>query len=235
MKKSILNIALKILLIHLILVSCDTQKSVLQISRNIALTDYNKIDLVGSATVRIIKSNSQFIEVSADERIIDYVNIVNDNGAIKIFVEKGKYKEKCSTAKWFNNNNYCEINVYIPINKNLNSIALDGNGDIIFETELKTKSNIKFSLIGNGDIVSKKLIKANNINIKLKYNGDIDLFNIEANAVNTELVGKGDVTLAGKCNDFNVYVDNLGDVHAKNLVFKKKNFVAKNGGLVILK
>ncbi|MFD2916038.1 GIN domain-containing protein [Psychroserpens luteus] len=208
--------------------SCNTQSKVKQISKKINFTNYEGIELVGSPTVNLIDSDSDYIDISADERIIDYVNVINEGGVLKIFVDEGVYEEKCSSKGFLSNNNYCDIIINIPLSENLNMISLKGNGDIILKTELITASDINFFLKGNGDIESKKLVKANNLSIELEGNGDINLFNLDTKIINAKLTGNGDIVLQGKCIDFISYVDEMGDIDVQNLSFETKKDAQKN-------
>jgi hypothetical protein len=74
----------------------------------------------------------------------------------------------------------------------------------------------KISLIGSGDIESKKTLTDKKIDVYLQGSGDIFL-EVASENITAEVVGSGDLTLKGKTHHLKASVKGSGDFKGKNL------------------
>ncbi len=91
----------------------------------------------------------------------------------------------------------------------------------------------KISLVGSGDVNSKNVIKAENLDIKLTGSGDMKL-DIEAKTTEISLSGSGDMVVKGKSDDLTSKVAGSGDIDSYNLITKNADVsVAGSGDLKV--
>lgn len=74
----------------------------------------------------------------------------------------------------------------------------------------------KISLVGSGDITSKKVLTDKNLTVNLNGSGDITL-QVDNENVVAELFGSGDLVLKGKSKKLKASVKGSGDLIAKGL------------------
>ncbi len=121
---------------------------------------YDKVTLIGSATIELIPGTEGDLTVSAESNIVPYIEtIVKGNELIVRFKDDFNY----STKK--------EIKISVPIQE-ITDITLKGSGDII-ATKVLNLDNLNVNLDGSGDISLN--VKTNKIQADVNGSGDIDL------------------------------------------------------------
>lgn len=195
---------------------------------------YDKVTLIGSATIELIPGTEGELIVSAESNIVPYIEtIVKGNELIVRFKDNFSY----STRKG--------IKVLVPVKEitditlkgsgdimgtkvlnldNLN-ITLDGSGDIslnvasqtlkaeVFgsgDIDLKgTSLDFTGNINGSGDLKSKKLITQNSI---LSVNGSGDIESTTTNKVDALVVGSGDIHVYGNPIKESKMIKGSGDI-----------------------
>ena len=143
--------------------------------------DWDALVLEGSMDVYIVQDEDYEIRVEAGERKMDYIET-------RVFNEKLIISEK-------HNNIINDKQTKVYVSKSfINSIDLDGSGDIV----------------GEG-------LVATNLNIDINGSGDIDLDVDVEEYLDLDINGSGDSKLTGQCGDLNLFVDGSGDLDAKYL------------------
>lgn len=121
---------------------------------------YDKITLLGSATIELVTGTEGNLVVSAESNIVPYVEtFVEGNELIVRFKDDFNY----STKKG--------IKISVPVQE-ISEITLKGSGDIIASKTLNI-DNLDLNLDGSGDITLN--LEAQKIQAKVNGSGDIDL------------------------------------------------------------
>lgn len=87
----------------------------------------------------------------------------------------------------------------------------------------------KISLVGSGDINSKNVIKADNLDLKLTGSGDMNL-EIDVKTSEISLAGSGDLFIKGKCDDLVEKVSGSGNIDSFNLLSKNADVAVAGSG-----
>lgn len=78
--------------------------------------------------------------------------------------------------------------------------------------------NVKeLSIFGSGDIFGKYLIKSNDLTLNLSGSGDINLKQLEAEALKASVNGSGDIEASGSAKSTTLELKGSGDISFKNL------------------
>ncbi len=83
------------------------------------------------------------------------------------------------------------------------------------------------SLTGSGDVIAKKPISSEDVEINLIGSGDMKI-KVDATNVESKLSGSGDIDIFGKTENYECIVSGSGDVDAYEL--KSKNTIVKVSG-----
>jgi len=161
------------------------------------MSSYDKISVTGPYRVKIVSGNIHEVKVSADENLMQ---------AIDIFVKSGRLIIRIHPD--FNIQKYTRLDIEVPadylsdirltgsgeiygayvLDWNNLKLNITGSGDMDFETNIK---NITASLTGSGEI--KLEGKTENLKLNLTGSGEIDAKNLEAVDADVHLTGSGDI------------------------------------------
>ena len=192
------------------------------------LTDFERIELLGSLDVKYTQADSFSVRVDApvdvlkkvETRVIGNKLVVNMKGSDK-FINFGVSRSDNVTV-------YVTSPDFLGIElkgsgdfecKNLLDtdnldISLKGSGDINFDDIICDQVNV--SLVGSGDVGIKN-VKTIRSNIELVGSGDIKMKFDDSGVVESRLVGSGDITLKGKVKNLKNNVRGSGDMHTDDL------------------
>ncbi len=172
------------------------------VEKGFAKDPFQGVSLDGSFNVNIKQGALQNVVASGNENIIDKLRMDVMDGVLYISLEPGSYF------------NY-DLTVNLTMTS-LNSVELDGSGDIVIGTFVGIKS-LKVRLDGSGDIDSEGVLEVlSNAEINLDGSGDIDL-KLKAKEVTALLQGSGDIDLAGTTSKLSVELEGSGDITAFKL------------------
>lgn len=195
---------------------------------------YDKITLIGSAKVELIKGTEGKLTVSAESNILPYVEtVVKGNELIVKFKDNFSYSSKkgvkitvpiqeISDLKLKGSGdiigtnllNLDDLNLHvngsgdISLNVNCQSVKaeVNGSGDIL----LKGKANeLKGMVNGSGDLKSKELTV---LKSELKVNGSGDIDSTTTNEVDAYVFGSGDIRIYGNPTNVTQKVQGSGDI-----------------------
>ncbi|MFB9052254.1 head GIN domain-containing protein [Formosa undariae] len=107
------------------------------------------------------------------------------------------------------------------------SLSPSNNRDIIITIPFEAVS--KVSLTGSGDLISKDVIKTENLNVSITGSGDV-ILDIETVSAEGSVTGSGDLTLKGKTENLNVNVTGSGDFHGYGLDSKNTDASVTGSG-----
>ena len=180
------------------------------------MSTYDKISVTGPYQVKIVQGNSHEVKVTADENLMQ---------AIDIFVKAGRLVIR--THPDFNIQKYSRLDIEVPA-EYLSDIKLTGSGEIYgsyifdwhnlklsitgsgnmdFETDMK---HISASLTGSGEI--KLQGKTGDLKISITGSGRIDAKNLEAEDAEVHVTGSGDAFVRVRQN-LNIKILGTGRVY----------------------
>jgi len=144
------------------------------ITQPISIDELNAINMTISADVYFIKGDDQYIEIEAQQNIIDNIERDVDNGMWVIEFDKRVYTHE-------------PVKIYITT-PHVEEIIISGSGDIYTE-DMFESDEIELIISGSGDIdfSAKSLVT----NITISGSGDIYL-NGETNVQDVIISGSGD-------------------------------------------
>ncbi len=154
---------------------------------NRSTEDYDQVAVAGWFDVELVDGVEGKLQIRGEENLLEYIITEVKDNKLVIKVKKGV---------------------------NLKPSSWDNGGSILVTVPVESISSV--SLSGSGDVVSKKVIKADNFEARLSGSGDLSL-EVQAENVVASLSGSGDVDLSGSAGSFKVKVSGSGDVKAYEL------------------
>jgi len=138
------------------------------ITKEIPITDYDKIEIAGSIDLNYQQLEEQpYFQITVDENILEYLDIHVENRVL--------YIQPVKTAA--GNNRYdlhstkCVVNTN---SKQLRGVDLSGSGNINLISDIQT-DKLEFDLAGSAKVFSEKSITAKELKIDLAGSGTISL------------------------------------------------------------
>ncbi|MFC2097562.1 head GIN domain-containing protein [Bacteroidota bacterium] len=158
--------------------------------------DFTKVKLSISAHVILTQGNSCDFEIKAPAEVLEEIVAEVEKGTLVI-----KHKSKTSWKK---------IKKLIP-----------KEGIFIYVTMEDVEG---LGIAGSGDIVSKELIKADELGLKISGSGDIVLKQLKAGEVAVGINGSGDVKVGGGgASSMDISIKGSGDVDVSSFNVEKVN------------
>ena len=183
------------------------------VEKSLDLSDFNAINVTGSADMVISQSESFSVKVNANEEVFDYIDFSVENGTLKL-KNKDNVQIKAKTFK-----------VYISL-PYLENLLVNGAADADIHDYASDKDlTVLVNGAGDFEIVS---VKVPTLSLTVNGAGDIDATGLDVETVSVSVNGAGDVNLSGKADTANMSVSGAGDIDAANLEVKEWN-VHKSG------
>lgn len=156
------------------------------------LESFHSIESRMGADINIIQSNTSYIEIEAQENLLDIMKTEVKNG--KLIIHFGKYNVQTSKS--------IRINVYC---RQAESFELYGAGRIVSEFPL---SYINISGAGNVNCRGT----GQNVNIRINGAGTVDLFDMQVENADVRISGNGTVYVKAT-NKLDVRISGAGNVY----------------------
>lgn len=187
------------------------------VTKNRSVSSYDKVSLVGSMDVDLVRGNEGELKIEAESNLQQYITTGVKNGVLKISVEKG-----VSISPSGNKG----IKVTVPF-EDLEGVALTGSGDIQsldqikspdFETQVTGSGNLKLnlnvrdlssSITGSGDTELRG--NAETFSCKVTGSGDFNAFDLKAGKVDASVSGSGDIEVTAM-EELKARVSGSGDI-----------------------
>ncbi|MFN8254775.1 MAG: head GIN domain-containing protein [Bacteroidales bacterium] len=182
------------------------------------LTDFDKIQIKGQATVYLVSGLEPKVSVSIDSNLTEFIKTEVSGNKLKIF-ENRCLKELSEFKILVNINRLTEIEVEGSVNLICDSVLRVDNLDLISESSGEVKLNLDLETLdlqSNGSGFIQLTGRANNFNLKLKSSGSVDANNLIAKNI------KFNVTGAGTC-EVNVTENLSGEVSSSGKLYYKGN------------
>lgn len=179
MKKGI-NLVLMVLVMIIIGTSCSKNRLVgtgSLVNQEFNITDFSKVELsMGNATVNYTKSNDYYVEVNAQQNVIDKMKIKKAGDELRLGFESlsGMVKYEHVT-----------FTVHSP---DFDGADVSGSGDIYVEGDFSA-SNVKLAVSGSGKIDIDE-VEATDVNADISGSGKISARGT-ADRLDTKISGSG--------------------------------------------
>ncbi len=163
------------------------------ITREIVLPDFTSLVSLGSFDVEITQGETQSVVVVGDEKSIDATDFEVVDGVCRLKLKKGTHR-----------NLHLLVKITVP---NLESIALQGSGDVEVKSLYSESGSLSLRLSGSGDVEVQSLsANIDRLSCQLMGSGDIELDlenELKVNTLDVQLSGSGDIdcskVAAGTC------------------------------------
>ena len=198
-----------------------------------SITDFERIELLGSLDVKYMQADSFSVTVNAPVEVIDDVETRVEGNVLKIkmkgennFINFG-VKDSEDVVVYVTSPDFLGITLRgsgdfecqnLLDTDNLD-IVLNGSGDITFDDIICDRINV--SLVGSGD-VNVKNVKMLQSSVNLVGSGDIKMAFNNGGDVESNLTGSGDITLTGSVKRYRSNVRGSGDMHTDGLYIREK-------------
>ena len=168
-----------------------------------AIEDFSKLNIDGSATLRLVDGPPGLIRVETDDNLIDRIETKSQNGTLDVAL---------------NPHGCCLEPTFLSITastENLASISVDGSADVFFETN-HTGDQLDISIDGSATLVSNKLLTFASVDIDIDGSGSVDA-RFEVGRLSTTIDGSGDLVLRGTAQSHSVNIDGSAIIEAFGL------------------
>ena len=174
-------------------------------------------------------SGSQDIEIYAPDNLVDYVQVIEEGGLLKV-----RFKAKDSSLGInINGKHKTEVRVSAPA---IHTFRASSSGDIILKNGLQTRGQVSMKSSSSGDIeggnvvcdaleaeasssgdIDLNKVECTSLEAEASSSGDVSIKELKAESVSAEASSSGDVNLTGVCRTAKFSASSSGDVEAKNL------------------
>lgn len=143
------------------------------------LSGFNKISLSINADITYAQDSVYFVEISAQQNVLDVITTKIDGGELKI-----------DSRKWIRKHNGIKIVIHSP---DLREVDLDGSGN--FEsTGMLTTTGLELEISGSGNIRINGLT-AGNLDADISGSGDISISGGAVTNEEAEVSGSGNIEM----------------------------------------
>ena len=166
------------------------------------LSDFNKVIIKGSGTLKVKQSNNFKVQITVDDNLIELIESKINNGILVI-----QPKKEICPSKYV-------IMIEIP---EVEALGVKGSGEIISIGKIKSEE-LKIRIDGSGDINMDLDVK--DLSLKINGSGDMDVRG-QAGDVQANINGSGDINMFDCiCDNFNIEVNGSGDalIHSKGAI-----------------
>lgn len=208
------------------------------VTKDVKTESYDIIEVDGSMDVELTEGEEGNIQITAEENIIDLIEITVKDNTLYIDTKDGfgfstnqgiKIKVPVQEISKVKLNGSGDITSSTKLSGQKIEAVLDGSGDITLELDTKTTiasldgsgdivltgatTDLTCELDGSGDINTQNL-KAANVIANLDGSGDIEVYAGES--IKAEVDGSGDITYKGDPEKVIVKEDGAGDITKLN-------------------
>ena len=214
MKRVISKLALLTFVIGIVFVnnSCEATfikgNGILATSEK-SVSEFEKINISGSAEVRFYESDEYRIVLTVDENLEKYVEIFTEGNTLRIKTKNGAYR----FTKFL-------VEVYCP--SSLTAVSLSGSGSFKGMDNIIT-STFDATISGSGDMRGD--VECTNYSAKISGSGSMR-GNIVCQNFSSRISGSGEISVTGSSTDADITISGSGD-------FKGYEFNIKNADINI--
>lgn len=198
------------------------------VTKRVEVGEFHAISTSSGIDVIYTQSTgSQNVEIYASENVVEHIEVVVEEGVLKIGVKK-------STRSLTTHGEALEVHV---TSLAVNDLRCSSSGDIKLTNGLQIAGKLRMSTSSSGDIKGENIV-CEELILKASSSGDIDLNKVSCNTLLCEGSSSGDINLKritaesvtakanssseiklnGKCKNATFEASSSGDVVAKDLV-----------------
>ncbi|MDR1802526.1 MAG: DUF2807 domain-containing protein [Treponema sp.] len=181
------------------------------VSNEITVSQFEKINVSGSAEVRFHVGQGQRVVVTVDSNLSEYVDIFTRNKELNIRLKnRGSY----SFTKFL-------VDVYCPV---LTGVSVSGSGSFAAMDKI-TASSFEANISGSGK--TEGIIECRDYSANISGSGKITN-NVVCDTLTANISGSGEITITGTGRDSTVKISGSGDFYG--IEFKTNNVSAQISG-----
>lgn len=190
-----------------------------RVTVNRSVGEFRGVEVRGGIDVVLVSGNSHSIRIEADQNLIDFIEVNNDDGTVEV-----------SSRDGYNLRSQKGIKVYATAPA-FESVSVSGSGDIRSEGKVTNTSALDLSIKGSGDI--QLAIDAPRVATEISGSGSAKLEG-QTREFEAEINGSGDVHAFGLLSE-QAKVDIAGSGNAEVFASKQLNVEIKGAGDVAVK
>lgn len=181
--------------------------------KQIEINSPREIEIEGKANLLYIDSDKNYVKIETDSNLMEYVEIEERNGKLKISISSKISPTNINIA--VNTDRVEKIELEGAINllskglikaENL-TLEMEGSNDVIFK-QIDIKG-LYVEIDGSGNILASG--NADNMELEINGSGDMNMKDVESNNVKAQINGSGDIIV--KCNNsINAKIFGSGDI-----------------------
>ena len=179
---------------------------------------FSGVNVEGGIDVILVTGNNN-LKIEADENLMEYIMVKNDDGTVKVYSKDG-----------YDLNSTSGIKVYATA-PSFKNAEISGSGNIISQSLIKGTDDLHIDIKGSGDVRlevdmpkifaeikgsgSVKLEgRTQNFDVEIKGSGDIICFNLLSENTSVDIAGSGNAEVFAS-KKLNVDIKGAGDVKYK--------------------
>lgn len=166
-------------------------------------SDYYAIEVYNAADIVFVQDDTCYAEVSACESAMELLEMVVEDG--RLFIGN-KNNVSVSNGKMrivLHSHSISRFNVFGACDLDSDCMTTDGDFEL--------------SISGAGDVEIKRM-EAASLNVSVKGAGDISIYDAACSGnIGVVILGAGDITIGGYCNDAEVSITGGGDIDIRSL------------------
>ena len=206
------------------------------VTKEIRVTEFDKISLVGSGKVFFTQQpGAPAVSVVTSDNIAELLDVYVENNTLYLKYKKGyslrnikklDYTINAAALKGMSISGSGDFKLMNGLNTNELTLTITGSGDMNCNN-INCSGNMKVSISGSGDIDTANL-QCGDLKLSVTGSGDIQMKDINVRDVNASISGSGDIQLNGKTIQANYTVTGSGDISAVEL--QSENVKARISG-----
>jgi Putative auto-transporter adhesin, head GIN domain len=170
-------------------------------TRNV--TDFSKIELCISGEIKYVQDSSYYVEVSAQQNILDVLTTEVHGNTLEIDFDKRVRKHDGVT-----------VIIHSP---NITGIKISGSGNILVMDSLST-TDIELDVCGSGNITVPK-VNTQYIDMNVSGSGNISVTTLDANYLNANITGSGNIdAITGSLASQTLNISGSGNINLLNII-----------------
>ena len=195
------------------------------VTKEIRVSDFNKISLVGSGKVFFTQQpGAPAVSVVTSDNVAEILDVYVENNTLHLKFKKGysvrnikklDYTINAAALNGMSISGSGDFKLMNELNTDELTLTVTGSGDMDFNN-INCTGNVKVSISGSGDIDTGNL-QCGNLKLSITGSGDIEMNNINVRDVDASISGSGDIKLSGKTSKANYVVTGSGDIAAVDL------------------
>lgn len=166
-------------------------------------SDYYAVEVHNAADIVFVQDDTCYAEVSALESAMELLEMVVEDGRLFIGNKNNVSVSNSKMRIVLHSHSISRFNVFGACDLDSDCMTTDGDFEL--------------SISGAGDVEIKRM-EAASLNVSVKGAGDISIYDAACSGnIGVVILGAGDITIGGYCNDAEVSITGGGDIDIRSL------------------